>query len=42
MVDLIDQYEELKEKGKVTKNIEKYRKKIVAKNRDKISGKKGE
>ncbi|XP_034249381.1 ribosomal RNA processing protein 36 homolog [Thrips palmi] len=41
MVDLIDQYEELKKKGKVSKKIEKYRQKIVVKNRKKISGNQG-
>lgn len=36
VVDLIDQYEELKKRGRVAKTIEKHRKKIVQKNRKKI------
>lgn len=37
MVELVDQYEELKKKGKVTKKIEKCRKKTVIKNRKNFS-----
>lgn len=40
MAELIDKYEELKKQGKLAKNIEKHRKKIVQKNRRKIPGNK--
>ena len=36
MAELIDKYEDLKKRGKVAKNIEKHRKKIVQKNRKNI------
>ncbi|KAK3908430.1 Ribosomal RNA processing protein 36-like protein, partial [Frankliniella fusca] len=36
MVDVIDKFEELKKKGRLVKNIEKHRKKIVQRNKRKI------
>lgn len=40
VVELIDKFEDLKKRGKLSKNIEKHRKKIVQKNRRKISSSK--